>query len=231
MSGTSDGRGRRARTRTVTAAEAALWRAAVRDVEPLTPQPPAAPGTTGASSAMTTAAPPAPSAPLACTDAPVSAAPAPATPERRAGSRFLSERTNGHALPALILGDLSGLDRRTGDRLRRGRLAIEDRLDLHGLTRAEAHGALAAFVRRCHAADRRLVLVITGKGGGSGGGGPWSDESRPGRPGDGVLRRSVPRWLADPPLRGIIAAIHPAHPRDGGAGALYVLLRRRRAPH
>jgi len=102
----------------------------------------------------------------------------------------------------------AGLDRRSADRLRRGQLAIEARLDLHGLTQAEAHRALDDFVARAHDGGKRCVLVITGK--------------------SGVLREAVPRWLHETPSRGRVLGFTPAQPRDGGAGALYLLLRRRR---
>ena len=109
----------------------------------------------------------------------------------------------------------AGIDRASFDRLRRGQLPIEARLDLHGLTQAEAHRELTRFITTSDASGKRLVLVITGKG-------------RPGSEGMGVLRQAVPRWLNEPGLRGRILALTPAQPRDGGAGALYVLLRRKR---
>jgi len=83
-------------------------------------------------------------------------------------------------------------------------------LDLHGLSRDAAHQRLVDFVQGRWAAGARAILVITGKG------------SR----GDGVLRREVPYWLAQPPLREIVAGLSEAHPKRGGAGALYVVLRR-----
>ncbi len=83
-------------------------------------------------------------------------------------------------------------------------------LDLHGLSRAAAHQRLIAFVQSRWAAGARAILVITGKG------------SR----GDGVLRREVPEWLAQPQLRDMVAGLSEAHPRRGGGGALYVALRR-----
>jgi DNA-nicking Smr family endonuclease len=111
-------------------------------------------------------------------------------------------------LRALAANAAPGLDRRSAERLRRGGRAIEARLDLHGMTQDEAHRALAAFVSRAHAADRRCLLLITGK--------------------SGVLRAAVPRWLNETPNRSRLLAFSPAQPRDGGAGALYLLLRRRR---
>lgn len=108
----------------------------------------------------------------------------------------------------------AGIDRANAERLKRGRHPIEARLDLHGMTQIEAHRELAAFVRLCADAERRCVLVITGRGLGPNG--------------PGVLKSAVPRWLAEVPLRHRILAIAPAQPRHGGAGALYLLLRRRR---
>jgi DNA-nicking Smr family endonuclease len=101
-----------------------------------------------------------------------------------------------------------GLDRRTAERLRRGELPIEGRLDLHGMTQDEAHGALNRFLGRAHAAGQRCVIVITGKG--------------------AVLRGMVPRWLQEGETRDRVLASAEAQPRHGGGGALYVLLRRLR---
>jgi DNA-nicking Smr family endonuclease len=115
-------------------------------------------------------------------------------------------------LPPLAPRQAPGLDRRTAERLRKGQIAVEARLDLHGHTQAEAHRALVGFVAGSAAAGRRCVLVITGKG----------------TRGAGVLRASVPAWLNDPALRPKVLAFAPARPRDGGEGALYVLLRRAR---
>jgi DNA-nicking Smr family endonuclease len=112
------------------------------------------------------------------------------------------------------LDRFSGIDRANAERLKRGLHPIEARLDLHGMTQAEAHRALAAFVRQSHDAGRRCVLLITGRGLGPNG--------------PGVLKLAVPRWLEEPGLRRQILAIAPARPQDGGAGALYVLLRRHR---
>jgi DNA-nicking Smr family endonuclease len=85
-------------------------------------------------------------------------------------------------------------------------------LDLHGLDQDRARAVLAGFLRRAREDGWRAVLVITGKG------------SR----GDGVLRRMVPHWLADPALRDLIAGVSEAHRHHGGAGALYVALKRRK---
>ena len=116
------------------------------------------------------------------------------------------------ALPAL--DRFGGIDRASAERLKRGRRPIEARLDLHGMTQAEAHAALSRFIAGSRAAGRRCVLVITGHGRISG----------------GVLKQSVPRWLNEPSMRRQLLAIAPAQPQHGGAGALYVLLRRSKPP-
>jgi len=116
--------------------------------------------------------------------------------------------------PPLTPGQFADLDRRTADRLRRGQLAIDARLDLHGMTQAAAQDALLGFVSSAAERGQRCLLVITGKG-------TFSEQG-------GVLRREVPRWLNMAPLRGRIVAVAEAQPRHGGAGALYVLLKRKR---
>lgn len=115
--------------------------------------------------------------------------------------------------PELAHGDVTGLDKRRAQRLKRGRLPIEARLDLHGMTQAGAHVALENFVTRSAAMGRRCVLIITGKGRGG--------EA-------GVLRRQVPLWLNQANLRSKVLAFDYARPEHGGQGALYLLLRRRR---
>ncbi|WP_415012065.1 Smr/MutS family protein [Amaricoccus sp.] len=112
------------------------------------------------------------------------------------------------------------MDRRRFDKLRRGRLEPEERLDLHGMTLERAHSALTGFVLGAHVRDLRLVLVITGKGRG--------DESGMTPHRHGILRHSVPHWLSAPPLVGCVLDVVPAHQRHGGGGAYYVYLRRRR---
>jgi len=106
------------------------------------------------------------------------------------------------------LDRLAGVDRATAERLKRGRRPVEASLDLHGMTQAEAHRALAGFVTGSRAAGRRCVLVITGHGRSSG----------------GILKSAVPRWLHEPELRHHVLAIAPARPQHGGSGALYLLL-------
>jgi DNA-nicking Smr family endonuclease len=117
-----------------------------------------------------------------------------------------------------------GLDKRSAQRLKRGRMAIEGRLDLHGMTLDQAHGALDQFIDRAHRASKRCLLVITGKG-------RRPDEYQDDRDRGprGVLRDAVPRWLAAGSYRDQVLSVEPARPQHGGDGALYVLLRRKRA--
>ena len=110
---------------------------------------------------------------------------------------------------------LAPIDRRTKQRLARGATEIGGRLDLHGLTQAEAHAALARFLHSAQARDVKVVLVITGKGGSDG-------------EGRGVLKRQVPMWLEGPELRSLVIGYDNAGIGHGGAGALYVRVRRGR---
>lgn len=105
------------------------------------------------------------------------------------------------------------IDRRNWERLKRGQLTIDKKLDLHGRTQVEAHVALDRFLSMASAAGLRCVLVVTGKGGVDG---------------RGILRQMVPRWLGEAGNREMVLTYSPAQPRHGGDGALYVLLKRRR---
>lgn len=113
------------------------------------------------------------------------------------------------------------MDRRQFQRLSRGRLTPEARLDLHGMTLARAQGALTGFIADAWGQGLRLVLVITGKGRTGGEDGPIPRRT-------GALRHEVPLWLRRPPLAPMVLDLRPAHRRHGGDGALYVYLRRRR---
>ncbi len=117
------------------------------------------------------------------------------------------------------------LDGRTYDRLRKGKLKPDRRIDLHGMTAARAHAALKDFIMIAASDGCRMVLVITGKGlrGNEKSEGYWPLRRKP-----GVIRESLPQWLAMPPLRGIVLQHHKAQDRDGGSGAYYVYLRRAR---
>ena len=104
------------------------------------------------------------------------------------------------------------IEPRRRHRIVHDREPLAARIDLHGMTWDAARAALARFIARAHDEGWRAVLVITGKG----------------ALGDGVLRRHVPEWLAEPPVRPMVAGVSEAHRRHGGEGALYVALKRRR---
>jgi DNA-nicking Smr family endonuclease len=176
------------RSRHVTPEELALWHHVVRDTAPLHAE-----ASAGTAEAPPSAAPPAPA-----TKPPPAASMAPAPPRHPASRRL----------------DPTGpvdLDRRSWLKLRRGNYPIDARVDLHGLTQAEAHDRLGAFLAAAQARGNRCVLVITGRG------------LRHG----GTLRAMTPRWLEEAPNRGRVLSFAQAQQHHGGEGALYVLLRRR----
>lgn len=148
------------------------------------------------------------------------AAPPPPLAPFRVG-QAADHRRSDDLLPGLAesLGRLPvRMDAAAFGKLRRGKLRPEARIDLHGMTAAEAHAALVSFLLGARAAGRRLVLVITGKG-------RPADDLAPMPARAGRLRHDVPRWLTLPPLGPVVLQVAPAHRRHGGEGALYVYLR------
>jgi DNA-nicking Smr family endonuclease len=172
--------------------ELLLWRHAVRDAAPLK-------GKSANEPEPEESEPPPPASPSP--KPVVSPAPPPPKPKK--------------ALPVLASGTAVDLDKRSAERLKRGQMAIEGQLDLHGQTQDQAHRALNSFIERAYAMGQRCLIVVTGKGN-------KPDGSV------GVLRTMVPRWLNDTHLRPMILAFSQARPQHGGAGALYVLIKRRR---
>lgn len=188
----------------VTGEEAKLWRDAMRDAKVFSHQAPvaegsAAPAVSRPPRQTETAAVPAPSAQERAPHRPP-ATPVPA-PSPRPNVPLLDHRRS------------PGLDKSTAGRFAKGMMDIDATIDLHGLTQPVAHAALARFIVDSADLGRRCLLVITGKGN---------------REGSGILRAEVPRWLNEPGMRGLILAFTHAQPKHGGAGALYVLLKRRR---
>ncbi len=118
-------------------------------------------------------------------------------------------RPQSHPLPL----PLAPIDRKARQKLARGHDAIDARIDLHERTQVQAHRALRKFLLDAQAAGNRYVLVITGKG---------RDQEQ------GILRRQVPLWLEAPDFRGLVVGFDTAHSGHGGAGALYVRVRRKR---
>lgn len=106
---------------------------------------------------------------------------------------------------------VDGIEPNRRYRIAREREEIGGRIDLHGMTQDQARSALDRFLRRAWDEGYRAVLVITGKG----------------VQGDGVLRKRAPEWLGAPSLAHVVAGISEASRRHGGAGALYVALKRK----
>ncbi|HEY9164208.1 MAG TPA: Smr/MutS family protein [Magnetovibrio sp.] len=149
---------------------------------------------------------------------------APAPPTKRAKTRVQSASFVApppppakKPLPELNHGSQPGLDKATAKRLRRGKVEIEGRIDLHGMTQDDARPALERFIEAAWRNGKREVLVITGKG-------TRADGSI------GILRQAVPQWLNASPNRERVTAFVHAAPKDGGEGALYVRIKRRAVP-
>ncbi|MBM7049138.1 MULTISPECIES: Smr/MutS family protein [Rhizobium] len=104
------------------------------------------------------------------------------------------------------------LERPVKRKIAKGRLALEARIDLHGLIQSEAHGMLLDFLLRAHGRGLRHVLVITGKGSSMGS--------------EGALKRAVPLWFSKPEFRFLISSYETAAQHHGGDGALYIRLSR-----
>lgn len=190
----------------------AIWRQVARSAKPLGPDRPPGP-------APPVASPPRQAEPRQDT----------APPERRAPvSPFrIGEAAGhgaGHDLRPTLEGQIAAqplrMDRKTFGRMKKGKLAPERKLDLHGMTLAQAHPALTRFVRGAHADGCRLVIVVTGKGR------TGADEGGPIPTPRGVLRHHVPGWLNAAAMRPYVLQVTDAHQRHGGSGAYYVYLRR-----
>lgn len=115
---------------------------------------------------------------------------------------------------------LARFEEKTLRRLSRGLVKVDDRIDLHGMRQERAHSTLGGFLRRAQARGDRIVLIVTGKG--------FGGEATTGESSRGVLRQSVPHWLAHPEFREFVSSFEEAARKHGGAGALYVRIRRRR---
>ncbi len=107
------------------------------------------------------------------------------------------------------MGDYAGIDKNTAQRFKKGENIIDAKLDLHGMTSEKAHKALISFINKQVKAEKRRLLVITGKG-------------------NGILRSALPGWLSTPNVSGHILAFDTAQAKHGGGGAYYILLKRKR---
>ncbi|ADU62704.1 MAG: Smr/MutS family protein [Pseudodesulfovibrio sp.] len=111
-----------------------------------------------------------------------------------------------------MYGYVRGLDIKTFQQLKAGVLSVAAHLDLHGMTSVQAREGLLFFIRESYLQGSRCVLVVTGRGINSPGG-------------QSVLRRETETWLTHEPLKRVVLAFCTAQAKDGGAGAIYVLLR------
>ena len=114
-----------------------------------------------------------------------------------------------------MYGYVRGLDIKTFQQLKAGALSVAAHIDLHGMTADQAQDNLLFFIRESYMQNHRCVLVVTGRGTNSPGG-------------QSVLRRETETWLTRDPLKRVVLAFCTAQPKDGGAGALYVLLRKQK---
>jgi len=112
-----------------------------------------------------------------------------------------------------IQGNIRGLNQKTFRKLKAGTFSVEAHLDLHGHTLDQARISFLDFMRETYLKGMRCVLIIPGRGKNS----PL---------GMGILRQGVQSWLTRDPVKRIVLAFCTAQPRHGGAGALYVLLRK-----
>jgi len=205
------------RPRNLTVEERALWDLVARRARPLAAKP------RGKQDPTDHAVPARPTLPTVDPLSPPMPLLAPPLPQFRIGQRADTARPHDMAPPVQdrLASAPVAMDAKAYGRLKRGKLAPEDRIDLHGMTMAEAHPQLLSFILTAHATGKRLVLVITGKGKNRDDGGPIPVRH-------GVLRHQVPHWLHMPPLSHVVLQVTAAHLRHGGHGAYYVYLRRSR---
>lgn len=189
-------------SRRLSADEAALWARVMAGVRPL---------------GVVAGAPAAPPAPLLATPPKPIAVSVAAKPRAPVPAAPASKRRAG-AVANVARDTLDG----TWDRqLTRGLVAPDRTVDLHGHTLASAHALLDAALAEAIRAGDRIILLVTGKP-------PRPESERPHA--RGAIRAAVGDWLAGSRHSGAIAAVRAAHPRHGGAGALYIVLRKPRLP-
>ncbi|BCS87097.1 Smr/MutS family protein [Pseudodesulfovibrio sediminis] len=114
-----------------------------------------------------------------------------------------------------MYGYVRGLDIKIFQQLKSGSLSTAGHIDLHGMTTDQAQENLLFFIRESYLQGHRCVLVVTGRG-----------KNSPG--GQSVLRTNIETWLTKEPLRRVVLAFCTAQPKHGGAGAIYVLLRKQK---
>jgi DNA-nicking Smr family endonuclease len=140
---------------------------------------------------------------------PVAKPPRAKTPPAAKPAKSAKPKASPRAAPRPVRDSPPEIGGHRAAQLRKGRGEPEARLDLHGMTQAEAHRALLRFLTRARSNEARMVLVIPGK--------------------SGVLNRQFKLWLAQGEFAALVSGVSGAHKRHGGAGAFYVLLKKARA--
>lgn len=118
-------------------------------------------------------------------------------------------------------GNVDDIDRKTARKFKQGKMDIDAKLDLHGMTQTQAYQALSDFILNNYHKQNRNLLIVTGKGNSH----PrqhWNE------PKSGILKEMVPKWLNESDIRPMILSFSHATQKDGGSGALYILLKRKR---
>lgn len=172
-------------------------------------------------------------APQTIENTPASVSPKPKKPGKKTeplpsfsiGSKGLAPSATRDRMPTLserLRAAPVQMDSKSYRSMQRGKLKPEGRIDLHGMTLSQAHPALVSFILSAQRSGKRLVLVITGKGG------KRADPSDIAPQNMGALKRQVPLWLGQAPVNHIVMQVSEAHLRHGGTGAYYVYLRRTR---
>jgi DNA-nicking Smr family endonuclease len=198
-------------TRVVTDDEALLWHHATKSLDPVKAKPRVDAATKRFEPALAASPAPLRGARPTSQSVAVTSPPSAASPTQAAGPRASRP--------------LADFDRRKARRIAAGKAEVDAYIDLHGLDQREAHLRLREFLANAYARGDRLVLVITGKGGG----GEALDRGElVGERRRGVLRRNLPEWLKEPEFTEMVSSFTQAGVRHGGAGALYVQLRRGR---
>lgn len=127
---------------------------------------------------------------------------------------------NQNSFTELSVGNMDNLDKNTAEKFRKGLFKIEARLDLHGRTEKEAFSAVEDFIKNSYISGKRCVLIITGKG--------IQKDTAPWYEAKGIIREALPKWINHVDIRPFVLGMSPALPADGGSGAMYVLLKRKR---
>jgi DNA-nicking Smr family endonuclease len=145
----------------------------------------------------------------------------PAPDDELEAMTHLSELVSGTAEMDITFSDeyiegcVHGFDPKLMKKIKKGQFPVQDYVDLHGLTKQEAEIMIRDFLLQSHRLGLRCVLVVHGRG-------LNSQDNIP------VLKERLPAWLTRGPVKKIVLAFSTARPYDGGTGAIYVLLRRRR---